>query len=344
MGRNPRLDTAGAWHHVMNRGIARRTLFEGREDIRYFLAQVARAVRRGELEVHAWCVLTTHFHLLVRSPAGQLSDAMRRIQNAYVRYFNRARRRDGPLVRGRFVSRPVLSLAYRLLLVGYIDANAVEAGLASTPWSYPWCSARNYVRDRGPRWLSRDWIERSAMSRLRSERYEAHRYPAAFPCSAGRGLQRLVDMRAASAGGSAQIDPLDDLLAAAPEQVLAWMRRKAELADSTSPGTAVVDPSTVDECIQAARAREPDWTTRLRRRQRSGWDVLQVGLLRDLTASALPQIAVRTGSHPVATRRLYDEHRELLETDAGYATRAAAGADHCLGDLRRWLTESPLDG
>jgi len=94
----------------MNRAVARRSLFETREDIRFFLAGVVRSIRRGELEVHSWCVLTTHFHMLVRSPKGQLSEAMRRIQNSYARYFNRKRRRDGPLHRGRFTSKPVESL------------------------------------------------------------------------------------------------------------------------------------------------------------------------------------------------------------------------------------------
>ncbi len=79
MARNPRQDHPGSWHHVMNRGIARRSLFESRDDIRFFLACLARAVRRGQIEVHAWCILTTHFHLLVRSPGGELSAAMRRV-------------------------------------------------------------------------------------------------------------------------------------------------------------------------------------------------------------------------------------------------------------------------
>lgn len=65
----------------MNRGIARRSVFESRADVRYFLSRLARAVRRRELEVHAYCVMTTHYHLLVRSPLGRLSEGMRRIQN-----------------------------------------------------------------------------------------------------------------------------------------------------------------------------------------------------------------------------------------------------------------------
>ena len=104
MPRLPRLDRAGRWFHVMNRGLARRPEFETEQDIRYFLSRVARAVRRDGLEIDVVCVLTTHFHVLVRIPIGHLSEAMLRIQNEYVRSFNRTRRRDGSLFRGRLVS------------------------------------------------------------------------------------------------------------------------------------------------------------------------------------------------------------------------------------------------
>jgi len=133
MTRRPREDEPGSWHHVTNRALARRSFFETRADIRMFLSGIARAVRRGQIEVHAWCVLTTHFHLLVRSPKGELSAAMQRIQNQYVRYFNRRRQRDGSLVRGRFFSRHVDSFTYRRTLVRYIDANPVAAGLCRDP-------------------------------------------------------------------------------------------------------------------------------------------------------------------------------------------------------------------
>ena len=101
MARRPRQDDPGTWHHVFQRGIAKRTMFEAKLDIRYFLACVARAVRAGLIEVHAFCVLVNHFHLLLRSRIGRLSDAMQQIQSRYVRMFNRRRKRDGPLIRAR---------------------------------------------------------------------------------------------------------------------------------------------------------------------------------------------------------------------------------------------------
>ena len=124
-----------------------------------FLSLLAREVRRETLEIHAWCVLTTHYHLLVRSPTGDVSGAMERIQRGYSRRFNREERRDGPLVRGRFKSRRVGSLAYRSCLVRYIDANPVQAGLVDVAWRYPFGSAAQYVHRKGPKWLERTWVE-----------------------------------------------------------------------------------------------------------------------------------------------------------------------------------------
>lgn len=75
MPRIPRCDHPGAWFHLMNRGIARRPIFETALDMRFFQAQLARVVRGGALEVHAFCVMTTHYRLLVRSPCGRLVES-----------------------------------------------------------------------------------------------------------------------------------------------------------------------------------------------------------------------------------------------------------------------------
>ena len=71
----------------MNRGVAKRPLFENRGDARFFLARLARQIRLGRIEVHAYCLMTTHFHLLVRSPIGEMSEAMRRVQNEQLTAF-----------------------------------------------------------------------------------------------------------------------------------------------------------------------------------------------------------------------------------------------------------------
>ena len=72
---------------------------------------MAHAVRRGQLELHAYSLLTTHVHLLVRSPGESLSEAMQRIEQRFVLRFNRLRERDGPLFRARFTSRRVRTVS-----------------------------------------------------------------------------------------------------------------------------------------------------------------------------------------------------------------------------------------
>jgi REP element-mobilizing transposase RayT len=195
MGRTVRGDGPDTWHHVMNRGLARRVVFETLGDVRFFLSRLARAVRAGRIEVHAYCVLSTHFHLLLRSPVGELSAGMQSIENEYVRWFNRARKRDGPLFRSRFRSKPVESLRYRERLVGYIDANAVSAGLVGTPALHPHGSARWYAQHRGPIWLTRTWIESVVRDVSGSRSYDPARYPECFGEGVPPGLARLVERR-----------------------------------------------------------------------------------------------------------------------------------------------------
>jgi len=335
MARNPRFDLPGSWHHVMNRAIARRTLFEARADIRFFLARLAGAVRRGQLEVHAWCVLTTHFHLLVRSPVGELSEAMRQVQNDYVRRFNRGRRRDGPLVRGRFISRPVRSLAYRELLVRYIDLNPVQAGLAPSAVEYPWCSAASYARVVGPPWLSRDWVEGLVQRRLERSTYDPADYARAFDRERTRRARALVERRLRGPQQRSGFDPLDHLVEGAPVRVLRWLRAKARLADGGRPGLPVSDPRAVRESLDRVRAAEPEWRVATNRKSRSGWDVVEVGLLRDLCGAGYAEIATRLGVEAQTARRVYRLHAELLEVDEGYGERVMGTV---IGTVPRQMT------
>lgn len=147
----------GTFHHVFNRGMGKRVVLATRADYRRFLTLLACVSREKLIEVHAYCLMATHFHLLVRIPkkTGDLSVAMMRLQNAYVRWFNRRNRRDGPLFRGRFGSKPVRSRAYWIVLLRCIDLNPVKAGLVDQAHRYAFSSARCYHQGVGPRWLER---------------------------------------------------------------------------------------------------------------------------------------------------------------------------------------------
>lgn len=330
MPRRPRQDTPARWHHVMNRAIARRSLFETDADIRFFLSKLARAARSGRIEVHAWCVLTTHFHLLVRCPTGELGAVMQQAQGSYARSFNRTRRRDGPLHRGRFVSKPVDSLTYRKALVAYIDGNAIAAGMCSQPWEYPWCSARQYVSGKGPAWLQRDWVEGWICERRGTREYQAASYVELFD---PRIAPRIAGIVAARMEANSREDDLDSLLGKASPAVLKWLRRKAQLADGTAILQPYVAPDAISEKIAALRSARGKWAIKVvatGRRHCDGWLILHAGLLRSLAGSSYVQIAARLGVSAVHASRLSTKHKLLLNENELYAEVAADTAREVL--------------
>ena len=309
----------------MNRGIARRTLFESAGDISILLEQIGEAVDRGVVEVHAFCALTTHYHLLVRSPVGELGYAMQRIQTEYSRWFNRSRRRDGPLVRGRYASKLVDSLRYRRAVVRYIDRNPVSAGIVPRASEYPHCSARSYqTGSPHPSWLERGWVESEVRRACDLPEYEPSRYTDVFG-KLPEALARVIEARWRHRSLE---DPLDELVSAAPGQVVDWMRRKARLADGTSPGLPVASVSSVAAAVEGIEIEACDLG------RRSPTTVLLAGLVRELAGARIDEIADLIGCSSSAAARYVRLHRGLLqsEAEADYQRRAGEAAQRALAD------------
>lgn len=328
MPRRRRFDAPGLLHHVMNRGIARRTVFESRRDMRVFLYLLAREVRAGRIELLAFAILPTHFHLLLRSRTGELDLVMQRVLNQYVRYFNRSRRRDGPLFRGRYMAKAVRSRRYFENLIRYIDRNPVAARLASRPEDYPYGSAALYVHTRRPLWLATSRIDRAMGNPHPEER------PAAYARSFGRSMSdgeaRVIAIRLEHA--SADEDDWDDLVAAAPERVLHWMRRKARLADGTKPGLPYVDAALLELAVGQAQKDNGSLCCRPSGKRRvSAWPILRMGLLRDLGGLSYADLSRRVPCSPSSASRRIQQHAHLLEADESYAKVAADLACRCLG-------------
>ena len=97
-----RIEVAGAWYHVMNRGHRGGALFRDDEDRRRFLGTVAELPERFGLEVHAFVLMDNHYHLLVRTTEANLGHAMRWLNVTYAVKFNWAHRCHGTVFQGRF--------------------------------------------------------------------------------------------------------------------------------------------------------------------------------------------------------------------------------------------------
>jgi REP element-mobilizing transposase RayT len=300
----------------MARGIAKRTIFECRDDFRYFLSRLARAVRRGLIEVHAYALLQTHFHLLVRSPCGRLSRAMEDVLRAYARWFNRRRGRDGALFKERFKSKLVDGDAYRSVLVRYIDDNPVRARLAACAAAYAYGSAFHYSRSKGPRWLERSWVEEEVKGVRGRACYDARDYAVRFP-------SKLPDVVAAWVEDRLLRSREAELVAPGKESQVTWMVRKALLADGTAPFRLPLPSQLVDEELLRMRAEGPEWPVHVGRQRDALWPALQAGLLRYGCGLSYAEITARTRlpMSTIATR--VSRHVDCLERLPEFARRAA---------------------
>ena len=129
MARPLRIEYSGAWYHVMNRGAGHREIYSDDVSRRRFLMLLDDINERYDVEIHAWCLMSNHYHLLVCTPKPNLGRAMRHVDGVYAQWWNRHRGTDGPLFRGRYKAILVDSNSYLLQLSRYIHRNPLEANL-----------------------------------------------------------------------------------------------------------------------------------------------------------------------------------------------------------------------
>jgi putative transposase len=104
MARAARVNVAGGWYHVMNRGLDGMTVFEELREHEHFLELVGEMVERYGVEVHAYALMGNHYHLLIRTPGANASSAIQWLNVSYSVWYNIRRQRHGPVFQGRFKS------------------------------------------------------------------------------------------------------------------------------------------------------------------------------------------------------------------------------------------------
>ena len=89
MATKKRKRSESGFYHVFQRGVCLFDIFEDDEDRKFYLKRLVRYASELHVEIHAWCLMSNHTHLLVRAQHETLSAVMRKIGSVYARYFNK---------------------------------------------------------------------------------------------------------------------------------------------------------------------------------------------------------------------------------------------------------------
>ena len=140
MARPLRLEFAHALYHVTSRGDRREDIYHDDPDRQAWLLVLAQVCKRFNWTVHAYCLMSNHYHLLVETPEANLSAGMRQLNGVYTQLTNRRHGRVGHVFQGRFKAIVVDKDNYLLELARYVVLNPVRAGMVQDPSQWPWSS------------------------------------------------------------------------------------------------------------------------------------------------------------------------------------------------------------
>jgi putative transposase len=137
--RPPRIQRAGAIYHVTALGVDHLAIFRDVYDRVVFEALLEKAIARFEWRLHAYCQMTTHYHLVVETPEPNLARGMQWLNGVYGQAFNERHGRSGHLFHGRYSAALLESEEHFSAACRYVILNAVAAGICDRPEDWPWC-------------------------------------------------------------------------------------------------------------------------------------------------------------------------------------------------------------
>jgi putative transposase len=131
MARKLRVQYPGAIYHVMNRGDPLEGIFRDDKDPELFLATLGEACAKADWQVHAFCLMSNHFHLVVETPRGNLAEGMKWLLGTYTSRFHCKHKLFGHLFSGRYKALPVdgSGTGYLKSAGDCVHLNPVRAGL-----------------------------------------------------------------------------------------------------------------------------------------------------------------------------------------------------------------------
>ena len=173
MARPLRITFPGAFYHVTSRGNERKNIYKSKRDREKFLEYLGEAHERYGAIIHAYCLMTNHYHILIETPNANLPQIMKHLNGSYTTYFNVKRKRFGHLFQGRYKAFLVFKDDYALELARYIHLNPVRAAMVEVAEAYPWSSHRAYIgKVKSPEWLETRFILECFSSQIRRAQNE----------------------------------------------------------------------------------------------------------------------------------------------------------------------------
>jgi REP element-mobilizing transposase RayT len=168
------------YYHFYNRGNNRQAIFFERDNYLYFLQGLKKYIC-GQVEILAYCLMPTHYHILVRVKSGQtqtknseffknsefsgidvskkVSNAMMRLGVSYTKAINKRFSRVGALFQGQFQGKPIQHYSHLLNLCIYIHANPIKDGLVALPEDWEFSNYLEWMNLRKGTLVNREFIE-----------------------------------------------------------------------------------------------------------------------------------------------------------------------------------------
>lgn len=159
MARPLRIEYDGAVYHITSRGNARKPIYKEDEDRRMFLEVLHRANSRYNWLCHAYCLMNNHYHLIIETPDGNLSQGMRQLNGVYTQLFNKRHNRVGHIFQGRYKAILIQKESHLLEAIRYVVLNPVRAKAVKDTDEWKWSSYCGTAGKEKPHLcLTKDWI------------------------------------------------------------------------------------------------------------------------------------------------------------------------------------------
>jgi putative transposase len=158
MARPLRPEYPGAVYHITARGNGGQEIFTKTGDKDRFLDVLSEVVSIFDWIVFAYCLMDNHYHLVIETPAANLSKGMRQLNGIWAQRFNMQNKKAGHLFQGRFKAYVIEKESYLLEVLRYVVLNPVRAGICRRPEDYSYSS---YLKTAGltkPGLVRADWV------------------------------------------------------------------------------------------------------------------------------------------------------------------------------------------